>query len=144
MIERSWEERWHPLREEWVIIAAHRNNRPWTGASLEKPAAELTPHYLSDCYLCPGNARVSGARNTDYNGIFVFENDLPCVGPDAPIVLAEPNHSIYRNRPARGYCALSAIRHFTTRPWQSNQKTRSLRRWNVGKCNTASWVIGRR
>ena len=26
-----WEERWHPLREEWVIIAAHRNNRPWSG-----------------------------------------------------------------------------------------------------------------
>ena len=21
-----WEERWHPLREEWVIVAAHRQN----------------------------------------------------------------------------------------------------------------------
>ena len=20
----TWEERWHPLREEWVIVAAHR------------------------------------------------------------------------------------------------------------------------
>ena len=28
---QTWEQRWHPLREEWVIIAAHRNERPWTG-----------------------------------------------------------------------------------------------------------------
>jgi hypothetical protein len=26
-----WEERWHPLREEWVIVAAHRQGRPWIG-----------------------------------------------------------------------------------------------------------------
>ncbi len=26
-----WEERWHPLREEWVVVAAHRQNRPWSG-----------------------------------------------------------------------------------------------------------------
>ena len=26
-----WEERWHPLGEEWVIVAAHRQNRPWIG-----------------------------------------------------------------------------------------------------------------
>ena len=31
-----WEERWHPLREEWVIVAAHRQNRPWTGEKVEK------------------------------------------------------------------------------------------------------------
>ena len=23
----AWEECWHPLREEWIIIAAHRQNR---------------------------------------------------------------------------------------------------------------------
>jgi hypothetical protein len=27
----AWEQRWHPLREEWVIIAAHRQDRPWHG-----------------------------------------------------------------------------------------------------------------
>ena len=25
----QWEKRWHPLRREWVVYAAHRNNRPW-------------------------------------------------------------------------------------------------------------------
>jgi UDPglucose--hexose-1-phosphate uridylyltransferase len=102
MIERSWEERWHPLREEWVIIAAHRNSRPWSGASADRPAAEATPEYLSDCYLCPGNHRVSGTRNEDYSEIFVFDNDLPCVGKDAPMAVSAPKHPFYRNRPANG------------------------------------------
>ena len=26
-----WEERWHPLRREWVIVSSHRNDRPWQG-----------------------------------------------------------------------------------------------------------------
>ena len=33
-----WEERWHPLREEWVIVAAHRQSRPWSGAEVGQPA----------------------------------------------------------------------------------------------------------
>jgi UDPglucose--hexose-1-phosphate uridylyltransferase len=97
-----WEERWHPLREEWVIIAAHRNSRPWTGASVNGAAAEVDPHYLADCYLCPGNRRVHGARNDDYSGIFVFDNDLPCVGPGAPVDLETPPGGVYRNRAAQG------------------------------------------
>ena len=32
----TWEERWHPLREEWVIVAAHRQNRPWVGEVLAR------------------------------------------------------------------------------------------------------------
>ena len=32
-----WEERWHPLREEWVIVAAHRQNRPWIGENRGAP-----------------------------------------------------------------------------------------------------------
>jgi UDPglucose--hexose-1-phosphate uridylyltransferase len=95
-----WEERWHPLREEWVIIAAHRQNRPWSGETLEHEAAAL-PVYLPDCYLCPGNLRVGGERNADYTGTFVFDNDHPCVGFAAPAEPAQPA-GIYRNRPAAG------------------------------------------
>lgn len=95
-----WEERWHPLREEWVIVAAHRNDRPWVGQTVDAPAREAPP-YAADCPLCPGNRRVSGRRNPDYSGIFVFDNDLPCVGPAAPKDL-EPPPGIYRNRPAVG------------------------------------------
>jgi UDPglucose--hexose-1-phosphate uridylyltransferase len=95
-----WEERWHPLREEWVIIAAHRQDRPWSGETVES-AARLGPTYAADCYLCPGNMRVGGKRNDDYSGTFVFDNDHPCVGFDAPLPMPEPS-GFYRSRPARG------------------------------------------
>jgi UDPglucose--hexose-1-phosphate uridylyltransferase len=95
-----WEERWHPLREEWVIVAAHRQNRPWIGETVGRAEAAL-PAYVADCYLCPGNSRVSGRRNEAYANTFVFDNDHPCVGVDAPGVLAPPA-PVFRNRPAQG------------------------------------------
>jgi UDPglucose--hexose-1-phosphate uridylyltransferase len=96
----TWEERWHPLREEWVIMAAHRQDRPWSGSTVNKAAPELPP-YVADCYLCPGNARVSGAVNPQYEQTYVFDNDHPCVSPDAPSAL-EPSEGLYQNRPAQG------------------------------------------
>jgi UDPglucose--hexose-1-phosphate uridylyltransferase len=93
-----WEERWHPLREEWVVVAAHRQNRPWSGEILAD-TGETAPKYLPDCYLCPGNARVSGRVNDDYRGAYVFDNDLPCVGAEAPQDLRAPV-GLYQNRPA--------------------------------------------
>ena len=99
----KWEQRWHPLREEWVIIAAHRQDRPWHGETVggNAPHADSIPEYAPDCYLCPGNARVGGAKNENYSGIFVFDNDHPCVGPLAPVEL-EPPIGIYKNSPAAG------------------------------------------
>src|SRR5262245_33081943 len=97
-----WEERWHPLREEWVIVAAHRQDRPWSGETVSgAQQSSVIPEYDSDCYLCPGNARVSRHRNEQYSGIYVFDNDHPCVGDDAPGEL-QPPAGIYRNRPAKG------------------------------------------
>ena len=64
-----WEERWHPLREEWIIIAAHRQNRPWHGETVAHEPAVL-PGYVADCYLCPGNLRISGQRNEAYRSTF--------------------------------------------------------------------------
>ena len=95
-----WEERWHPLREEWVVVAAHRQNRPWSG-EMHEHSANLTPEYVADCYLCPGNDRVSGSHNEDYKGVYIFDNDLPCVGVNAPDELETPA-GIYKNRPANG------------------------------------------
>jgi UDPglucose--hexose-1-phosphate uridylyltransferase len=96
----TWEQRWHPLRREWVVVAAHRQNRPWNSEQLQHTTQAL-PAYLNDCYLCPGNPRVSGARNADYGGVFVFDNDHPCVSPHAPTTLAAPP-GIYQSRPASG------------------------------------------
>ena len=96
----SWEQRWHPLREEWVIVAAHRQQRPWTGNTVTAPAATAVA-YDPTCYLCPGNARVSGAVNARYANTFVFDNDHPCVGADAPRDVPVPS-SFYRTSPAVG------------------------------------------
>jgi UDPglucose--hexose-1-phosphate uridylyltransferase len=95
-----WEERWHPLREEWVIVAAHRQNRPWSGETVKRDEARIS-EYDPTCYLCPGNARVSGRQNPDYTGTYVFDNDLPCVGPNAPAEPPRPT-GINRVRPATG------------------------------------------
>jgi UDPglucose--hexose-1-phosphate uridylyltransferase len=87
------------LREEWVVVAAHRQNRPWVGETLDHKQRAL-PQYEPSCTFCPGNARVSGARNPDYRDVYVFDNDLPCVGPQAPAPAPPPG--FYRNQPASG------------------------------------------
>jgi UDPglucose--hexose-1-phosphate uridylyltransferase len=96
----AWEQRWHPLREEWVVVAAHRQDRPWHG-EVATVSAPPVPEHVETCYFCPRNERVSGARNPDYSSVFVFDNDHPCVGADAPQSLEQPP-GIYRNAPATG------------------------------------------
>jgi UDPglucose--hexose-1-phosphate uridylyltransferase len=105
-----WEERWHPLRREWVVISSHRDLRPWQGETVGGERRTL-PEYLPDCYLCPGNVRVSGQRNAEYTGVFVFDNDHPCVDESAPTELEAPP-GIYRNRRADG---LSRVVCYTPR-----------------------------
>lgn len=97
----TWEQRWHPLREEWIVVAAHRQDRPWIGETVNNESAEL-PDYLADCYFCPGNTRVSGNRNENYSDTYVFDNDHPCVGTGAPSRLETPL-GVFRNSPATGF-----------------------------------------
>lgn len=96
-----WEQRWHPLRREWVIVASHRNTRPWSGKT-ENIAEADAPAYDPTCYLCPGNPRSGGALNPPYEGVFVFTNDHPPTGPEAPE--AHYDDGLYRVTPARGLC----------------------------------------
>ncbi len=94
----TWEQRWHPLRAEWVLFTGHRAGRPWIGET-KAPEAADKPAYDPSCYLCPGNARVVG-RNPDYPGVYVFPNDLPTFSSAAPDVASADE--LYRVRPARG------------------------------------------
>jgi UDPglucose--hexose-1-phosphate uridylyltransferase len=126
----TWEQRWHPLREEWVIVAAHRNNRPWVGETVHGRADEV-PSYAPDCPLCPGNVRVSGIRNDAYAGIFVFDNDHPCVGPAAPDRLESPP-APYRNRPASGLARVvcySPLHNVALAELSIDQTAELLRAW---------------
>jgi UDPglucose--hexose-1-phosphate uridylyltransferase len=96
-----WEQRWHPLREEWVLYTAHRGQRPWLGEMKKSDTKEM-PSYDPTCALCPGNKRLKGT-NPQYSGVFWFTNDLPCFAePDtAPEILGEID-PLYRRRPAHG------------------------------------------
>jgi UDPglucose--hexose-1-phosphate uridylyltransferase len=94
------EERWHPLRQEWVVISSNRGSRPWLGETIGD-SVKKWPKYVEDCYLCPTNTRVSGNTNPDYESVFVFDNDHPCVSPAAPDVEA-PAQQIFQARKADG------------------------------------------
>ena len=95
-----WEQRWHPLREEWVLFTSHRGGRPWLG-EMSRPGEEVIPAYDPTCALCPGNARLVG-RNPAYAGAYVFTNDLPCFTADSPETVSSPTGELYMSRPARG------------------------------------------
>jgi len=73
----------NPLTGEWVLVSPHRAKRPWQG---QQEAADTTtpPAHDPHCYLCAGNQRVTGERNPDYHGTFVFDNDFPALLQDVP------------------------------------------------------------
>lgn len=96
----TFEERWHPLRQEWVIISSNRNNRPWLGEQVGGTDRAL-PEHVAGCYLCPGNMRVAGHANPHYDSVLVFDNDHPCVSATAPEV-TPPDSPLFRNRRADG------------------------------------------
>jgi len=75
--------RLNPLTKEWVLVSPHRTQRPWQG-QVERTTGQHLESYDPGCYLCPGNARAGGARNPQYTGTFVFENDFAALKPDTP------------------------------------------------------------
>lgn len=75
--------RYNPLTDEWVVVSPHRTKRPWQG-QVDPPPPDTRPAYDPDCYLCPGNPRAGGARNPEYTGTFVFNNDFAALMADVP------------------------------------------------------------
>ncbi len=75
--------RQNPLTGEWVLVSPHRAKRPWQG-QVERLPADDRPEYDPNCYLCPGNKRVTGEANPAYEQTFVFTNDFAALMPDTP------------------------------------------------------------
>ena len=73
--------RLNPLTGEWVLVSAGRTNRPWQGATGDSTVADL-PRHDPGCYLCPGNGRVGGEQNPEYDTTFVFTNDFAALRPE--------------------------------------------------------------
>lgn len=73
--------RWHPLLEQWVVVTAHRQNRP-----------QMPDDW---CPFCPGSGRVP-----DSYDVYLYPNDFPAFSfddPNAPgacdVVLYSPEHT---------------------------------------------------
>ena len=97
------EMRWHPLREEWVVIASHRQRRTYH----PPPGA---------CPLCPARAsRGFHEVPRDNYDVVVFENRFPTLQrtPPRPSVRGTAMTPV---RPSRGICevVLYSPRHDVT------------------------------
>lgn len=74
--------RYNPLTDEWVLVSAHRTERPWLGQ--EEPAGGIvSPEHDPTCYLCPGTLRATGEANPEYDATYVFTNDYPALLPES-------------------------------------------------------------
>jgi UDPglucose--hexose-1-phosphate uridylyltransferase len=80
--------RWHPLRAEWVVVAAHRQERTFLPPPEFDPLAPARdPAHPTE--VPPGNWQVA-----------VFDNRFPSLSIDA----VEPPPGITPTAPARGIC----------------------------------------
>lgn len=94
--------RYNALTGTWVLVSAGRTKRPWLGAQESAPADEK-PAHDPDCYLCPGNTRVTGVQNPAYEQTFVFTNDFAALRPDTAITKLGDG-ALFRAEGTRGTC----------------------------------------
>ena len=73
--------RYNPLLDEWILVSPQRAKRPWQGQN-EAISDEKKPEYDETCYLCPGNHRITGGTNPNYESCYVFDNDFPALLKD--------------------------------------------------------------
>ncbi len=137
--------RYNPLTGEWVLVSAQRTQRPWLGQE-ERPAVDKSLPYDPECYLCPGNRRVSGAQNPDYASTFVFTNDYPALLPNGGDSLAQTRNGLLSWQSTRGTSEVVCYspRHDLTLPElpldQINAVIRLWRDRTIELGKSYSWV----
>lgn len=99
------EQRYSPFWDKWINVVASRQLRPWGGGE-EDIKEKALPGYVRDCYLCPGNTRVSGRKNPSYKNTFVFPNDFPTFAMDSSFTQVQDGP--YGARGAGGICEVMA------------------------------------
>jgi len=117
--------RLNQLTGEWVIVSPQRTKRPWQGQT-ENPAIESLPSYDPECYLCPGNERVGGHRNPDYDSVYVFDNDFAALTSDETIVAMSDGLLVSHRE--RGACSVVCFSpdHSLTLARMNNLEIRSV------------------
>ncbi|KAA8902236.1 galactose-1-phosphate uridyl transferase [Sphaerosporella brunnea] len=76
--------RYNPLTGSWILVSPHRTKRPWQGAQ-ENPSPPILPAHDPECYLCPGNPRVTGDVMPNYTNTSIFINDFSAVRESQPL-----------------------------------------------------------
>ncbi len=117
--------RFNLLKQEWVLVSPHRNERPWQGKVEAIPTVEKAMHDAS-CYLCARNTRVTGAKNPDYKGPFVFTNDFPALLEEP--VLGGSHDGLFQTQPVTGTARVICFseRHDLTLPELSVPNIRQI------------------
>lgn len=100
--------RWHPLTQDWVMIASHRQARP-----------QMPKDF---CPFCPGSGNVPD----DYE-VFEYDNDFPALSQNPPIPDDVAN-DFFKTAPAYGKCEviLYSPGHTTTVPELSDEHMEHL------------------
>ncbi|MEO9801681.1 MAG: UDP-glucose--hexose-1-phosphate uridylyltransferase [Reichenbachiella sp.] len=103
------------LTGEWVQVSPHRSKRPWQG-QVEKISSQRRPTYDNKCYLCPGNERIGGEQNPEYNDVFAFTNDFAALQSEIPSGGFE--NGLLQSKSERGICKVICFspRHDLTIP----------------------------
>ncbi len=91
--------RFNPLTSEWVLVSPQRASRPWQGRT-EKVQHKPPERYDEQCYLCAGNARITGVKNPIYTGTFVFKNDFAALRSDT--LESQQDSPLFRYQSERG------------------------------------------
>jgi UDPglucose--hexose-1-phosphate uridylyltransferase len=92
--------RYNPLLDEWILVSPQRAKRPWQGQN-EAISDEKKPEYDETCYLCPGNHRITGGTNPNYESCYVFDNDFPALLKDE-VSSDVTQEDLFKINPERG------------------------------------------
>ena len=123
--------RYNPLTGQWILVSPHRAKRPWSGLD-EQPAVAELPTYDANCYLCPTNTRVSGDKNPDYQGTYIFQNDHSALLPEA-CEQPEISHPLFKAETVSGLSRVICFSpdHSKTLPELSPEDIRQvIETWN--------------
>ena len=92
--------RYNPLLDEWILVSPQSAKRPWQGQN-EAISDEKKPEYDETCYLCPGNHRITGGTNPNYESCYVFDNDFPALLKDE-VSSDVAQEDLFKINPERG------------------------------------------
>jgi UDPglucose--hexose-1-phosphate uridylyltransferase len=118
--------RYNALTGDWILVSPHRTQRPWQGRQ-EGAARGERPAYDPKCYLCPGNERAGGVKNSEYTSTYIFTNDFAAMLPDGPST-ADVGRGLLRGERISGTCRVICFspRHDLTLPEMPVEAIRSV------------------